>query len=102
LFIWYKSWYEKRTIRKSLNNWINSGIVSVDEEDKGKIKRFDRIESIWLSIVVEARKFGIPLDTIKQARKDLTTSVENFSLLKFSIIDTLMRTPKILMILEEG
>jgi len=85
-----------------LNNWINSGIVMVDEEDKGKIRRFNRIESIWLSVVVEARKFGIPLDTLKQSRKDLTTTIENFSLLKFSIIDTLMRTPKILMILEEG
>lgn len=85
-----------------LNNWINSGIVLVDEEDKGKIRRFNRIESIWLSVVVEARKFGIPLDTLKQSRKDLTTTIENFSLLKFSIIDTLMRSPKILMILEEG
>lgn len=86
-----------------LNSWINSEIILIQDEDKGKIRRFDRLESIWLSIVVEARKFGIPLESLKQTRKDLTSSpVENFSLLKFSVIDSIMRTPKVLMIFEDG
>lgn len=86
-----------------LNSWINNEIIFVNDEDKGKIKRFDRLESIWLSIVVEARKFGIPIESLKQTRKDLTLSpVEGFSLLKFSVLDTILRTPKILMIFENG
>lgn len=86
-----------------LNSWINNEIIFVNDEDKGKIKRFDRLESIWLSIVVEARKFGIPLESLKQTRKDLTLSpVEGFSLLKFSVLDTILRQPKILMIFENG
>lgn len=86
-----------------LNNWINNEIILIQEEDKGKIRRFDRLESIWLSIVIEARKFGIPLEFLKQSRKDLTVSpVENFSLLKFSVIDSIMRTPKVMMILDDG
>lgn len=86
-----------------LNSWINNEIIFVNDEDKGKIKRFDRLESIWLSIVVEARKFGIPLESLKQTRKDLTLSpVEGFSLLKFSVLDTILRKPKILLIFENG
>ena len=86
-----------------LNSWINCGIIIIDEIDKGKIKRFDRLESIWLSIVVEARKFGIPLESLKQTRKDLTQSpIENFSLLKFSVLDSIMRLPKVLMIFDDG
>lgn len=86
-----------------LNSWINNEIIFVNDEDKGKIKRFDRLESIWLSIVVEARKFGIPLESLKQTRKDLTLSpVEGFSLLKFSVLDTILRKQKILLIFENG
>ncbi len=86
-----------------LNSWINNEIIFINDEDKGKIRRFDRLESIWLSIVVEARKFGIPLESLKQTRKDLTLSpVKGFSLLKFSILDTILRKPKILMIFENG
>lgn len=86
-----------------LNSWINNEIIYVNEEDKGKIRRFDRLESIWLKIVIEARKFGIPLEAIKQTRKELTESpIQNFSLLKFSILDTILRNPKTLMIFEGG
>ena len=86
-----------------LNSWIEHNVIAINDEDKGKIRRFDRLESIWLGIVVEARKFGIPLDSLKQTRRDLTQSpVKNFSLLKFSILDTILRKPKVLMILEDG
>lgn len=86
-----------------LNSWINNDIIAVNEKDKGKIKRFDRLESIWLSIVIEARKFGLPLEALKVARKDLLESpIPNFSLLKFSVLDTILRTPKALMIFEDG
>lgn len=86
-----------------LNSWINNDIIVVNEKDKGKIKRFDRLESIWLSIVIEARKFGIPLDSLKRARKELLQSpIPNFSLLKFSVLDTILRKPQALMIFENG
>ncbi|MFC6098356.1 hypothetical protein ACFPVY_17040 [Flavobacterium qiangtangense] len=86
-----------------LNSWINNDIIFVNEADKGKIRRFDRLESIWLSIIIEARKFGIPLESLKQTRKDLTESpIQNFSLLKFSVLDTILRVPKTLLIFEGG
>lgn len=94
---------KRKQTARVLNNWINNEIILINDEDKGKIRRFDRLESIWLSIVVEARKFGIPLESLKQTRKELTLSpVENFSLLKFSVLDSIMRKPKVLMLLEDG
>ncbi|WP_412464911.1 hypothetical protein [Flavobacterium mekongense] len=86
-----------------LNSWINGEIILIDEKDKGKIRRFNRLESIWLNIVIEARKFGFPLESLKQTRRDLTQSpVKNFSLLKFSVLDTILRKSKILMVFEDG
>lgn len=86
-----------------LNSWINNEIIFVKEQDKGKIRRFDRLESIWLNLVIEARKFGIPLDSLKQTRKRLMSSpIKDFSLLKFSVLDSILGNQKVLMILDEG
>lgn len=86
-----------------LNSWINNDIVFVQEEDKGKNRRFDRLESIWLNIVIEARKFGIPLEFLKQTRRDLLHSpVEGFSLLKFGVLDTILRVSQILLVYDDG
>lgn len=86
-----------------LNNWIGSSVIGVDPSDKGKIKRFDKLEKIWLNIVVEARKFGVSLDYLKQARKELFESpIKDFSLIKFHVLDSILRSPKILVILENG
>ena len=86
-----------------LNSWINSEIILIDEKDKGKVRRFNRLESIWLNIVIEARKFGLPLESLKQTRRDLTQSpVKGFSLLKFSVLDTILSKSKIVMIFEDG
>lgn len=86
-----------------LNNWIDKGVVFVNQEDIGKNKRFDRIESIWLNIVVEARKFGLPIESLRRLREDLTFSpVPNFSLLKLSILESIFDRPRVLLIYEEG
>src|SRR5690606_2298917 len=86
-----------------LNNWIAQEVINVSPDDKGKIKRFDKIESIWLNIVSEARKFGVSLDFLKQSRKELFESpFKNFSLIKFHVLDSILRTPKVLLILENG
>jgi len=86
-----------------LNSWINSDILFVQEEDKGKNRRFDRLEIIWLNIIIEARKFGIPLDALKQTRRDLLQSpIENFSFLKFSVLGEILGISKVLMIYEDG
>lgn len=86
-----------------INNWIKQQVLSVNEEDMGKVNRFNRVESIWLNIVIEARKFGFPLDGLKQARKELFFEpVPNFSTLKFSILDSILREPNVLIITEGG
>lgn len=86
-----------------LNNWETQGIVNVESGDKGRVRRFNRLESVWLSIVTDARKFGLPLETLKQSRKELFSSpVPDFSIIKFCVLETILHKPKILAIDEEG
>ena len=98
-----KSGRKNEISARVLNNWIASDVINVSPDDKGKIKRFDKLESIWLNIVVEARKFGISLDFLKQSRKELFESpIKNFSLIKFHVLDSISKNPNILLILENG
>ncbi|MEJ8804382.1 hypothetical protein [Pontibacter sp. H249] len=45
------------------NNWRSLGIVPDSEED-GKKLYFDFIQYLWLQIMKDLRKFGLPLETI--------------------------------------
>ncbi len=86
-----------------LHNWASQDVIDIDPSDKGKIRKFSRLESIWLSLVLEARRFGVPLGSLKQARKDLFNSpIKDFSLLKFCVLDSILRKPKILIMSDEG
>jgi hypothetical protein len=96
----------RRKINQSarvLHNWIQQGIIQVEESDRGKINRFSRLESIWLNIVTEARKFGLPLESLQQSRKEIFEApIPNFSILKFFVLDSILRKPRILLIYAEG
>lgn len=86
-----------------INNWISNNVLKIDEADRGKIKRFNKIESIWLNLVIESRKFGIPLNVLENSRYTLLESpIKNFSLLKFAVLDTILRKSKMILIFEEG
>lgn len=99
----YKSGRKTDQSARVINSWISQGLIEVNNSDKGKIKRFNRLNSIWLNLIIEARKFGVPIEYIKQIQRDLFTSpIKNFSLIRFSILETILRQPKILIILEEG
>ncbi|MDR0228736.1 MAG: hypothetical protein LBI72_06700 [Flavobacteriaceae bacterium] len=99
----YKTGIKESQSSRVLNNWINVGVLKVNSEDKGKNKRFSRVENIWLSIVVESRKFGIPLENLKKAREYLLESpIRNFNLLKFGIVQTILQRPQMLMLLDNG
>ncbi|MDQ0592190.1 hypothetical protein QFZ37_000559 [Chryseobacterium ginsenosidimutans] len=80
-----------------VNSWLSQDVIKIDEGDKGKIRRFDRLENIWLNIVFDTRKFGIPIDELKYTRKKLLESkVKNFSLFKLGVIQTIFSVPQIL------
>lgn len=99
----YKSGRKTEQSARVLNSWINLGLLEINDSDKGKIKRFNRLTSIWLNLITKARSFGTPIEHLKQTQKDLFKSpVKDFNLIKFSVLETILRQPKILLILEEG
>lgn len=60
------------------NNWRSQGIVPDSEED-GKKLYFDFIQYLWLQIVKDLRKFGLPLEVIAAVKDYLfdTDIMEN-------------------------
>lgn len=86
-----------------LANWANKGLVKTAKEDKGRIKRFDKLESVWLNILVELRGFGLPLDSLNRTRKILFDYVvSDFSLLKFHFLNSILRKPQTLVVYKNG
>lgn len=80
-----------------LNNWIKEDVITIDEADKGKIKRFNKLQCIWLNIVQEARKYGMYLEDLKRYHREfLTSNIPNFSYLKLAVINTILNEPQIL------
>ncbi len=86
-----------------VNSWLAQAVIKLQDGDKGKIRRFNRLENIWLNIVFDARKFGIPINILKDARKTLLeSSIKDFSLFKLEVIKTLFSMPQVLYIPIEG
>jgi len=98
-----KSGAKEEHSARVLNNWINTGVLKIQDEDRGKIKRFNKIENIWLNIVVKAREFGMPLDLLKIVRdKILESPIQSFTMLKFGILETILHSPQLLLIFDDG
>ncbi|CAM1343234.1 MerR family transcriptional regulator [Tenacibaculum aestuarii] len=87
---------------KLLNDWIKKGIVHISEDDKGKVKRFDKLESIWLHLIADLRKFGFPLEKIKHIREQLDFKVKNFTYFKYNVLKTIFGEENYMLIFETG
>lgn len=99
----YKTGIKPEHPTRIVNSWLAQDVIKIQEGDKGKIKRYNRLENIWLNIVFEARKFGIPINTLKQTRKNLLeSSIKDFSLFKLEVVKTLFSMPQIMYIPIEG
>lgn len=87
---------------RALNRWIEQGVVVINDSDKGKTKRFNRLESIWIKIAIELRKFGVSLNDLKYIRTQLFEyTLEDFSMFKFKILKNILDTPEYLTIDDE-
>lgn len=82
---------------RTLNNWIKEEVVTIEENDKGKIKRFNKLQCIWLNIVEEARRYGMSLEDLKRIHREILTSeIPNFNYLKLAVINTILNEYQIL------
>ncbi|WP_148869007.1 hypothetical protein [Tenacibaculum adriaticum] len=86
---------------RALNRWIDQGVVIIEESDKGKTRRFNRLESIWIKIAVELRNFGVSLNDLKYIREQLFDyTFEGFNMFKFKILKNILTTPEYIVISE--
>lgn len=91
------------TSARIVNNWIELGIVSVDNEDRGKTNRFSKEEIIWLHLATELRTFGLSLEKIKLLRHELFNEFfPSFTFIRFAIIKTIFGSDNTLIIFSDG
>jgi len=82
-----------------ITNWLQKDVIKIDDSDIGKIKRFNRLENIWLNLVIDLRKFGVPLNSLKYIRTQLFEyTVNDFHLFKFKVLQSILGNPEFLII----
>lgn len=58
-----------------INHWSSEGLIDDDrEKDSKQWRKMSIIDIVWIRVITEMRKFGLPLDKIKYAKKQLWDS----------------------------
>jgi DNA-binding transcriptional MerR regulator len=56
---------------RSINHWEKIGLIDDEREDANSWRRFSFVEFIWIRMIDEMRKVGLPMDTIKAVKASL-------------------------------
>ncbi len=56
---------------RSINHWENSGLIENGRGEARSWRRFSFVEFIWIRMIDEMRKVGLPMDTIKAVKASL-------------------------------
>lgn len=56
---------------RSINHWENSGLIDNDRGEARSWRRFSFVEFIWIRMVDEMRKAGLPMEAIKVVKGHL-------------------------------
>lgn len=87
---------------KVLSNWVKANVTDIDKTDRGKIKRFSRLENIWLRIALDLRTFGVPLKSLSYIREQMFSyEVDGFNIIKFKILNSILGNLEYLIIDSE-
>lgn len=54
-----------------LNHWCNAGLLPEGIASDGTWRKLTFVERAWIGVVVHLREFGVPLEKIAKARKDV-------------------------------
>lgn len=56
---------------RTINHWENVGLIDNDRSEARSWRRFSFVEFIWIKMIDEMRKAGLPVETIKAVRGHL-------------------------------
>jgi len=89
-----------------INHWMAEGLISdarVEEKGWRKLSLFDLI---WINAIVEMRKFGIPIPTLRQAHKGILKPISNrhkdYNSFEMGVFLCLQHEPVYLVVLSDG
>jgi len=63
-----------------INHWEKNGLVDVERGENGKgWRKFSLMDALWISIIVELRKFGVSIENVKLIKKQLQSNNSKYA-----------------------
>lgn len=56
---------------RSINHWENYGLIDDERDDSKSWRRFSFVEFIWIRMIDQMRKMGLPMETVKAVKAHL-------------------------------
>lgn len=89
-----------------VNHWAHIGLIQDDRLEKDKWRKFSIVDIVWVSIILELRKYGFGLDkllNLKSSIFDLAFGSKNPSHeLEFMVFLAKLKIPVSLLVYEDG
>ncbi len=91
------------TSKRVISHWVKKGLINAEQSSEGSWYYFTRIETVWIEIITQLRKFGVDLKKIKSIRSQLFfEKVEGFSLMEFVIMHSILKQPYLMLVYQDG
>lgn len=89
-----------------INHWADLGLLDDSRSDSNKWRKFSLVDIVWVFIVKELRKYGFPLEKIKELRYNLFkipfgTDWPEYDL-EFHIFLTMIHQSVVMLVFEDG
>lgn len=91
------------TSKRVISHWVKKGLIDAEQSTEGGWFYFTKIETVWIEIITQLRRFGIDLKKIKAIRSQLfEEKVEGFSLIEFVLMHSILKQPYLMLVFQDG
>lgn len=90
-----------------VNLWESEGVVDDPREEGQGWRRYSIMDLAWLGSIMELRRFGVPMETLRKAKDgiralDPPNPLKGFRLFEFYVLEAMQRVPVYLLVFEDG
>lgn len=89
-----------------INHWAETGLISDAREDEQGWRKFSFVDLIWVHVLMEMRKFGMPLKAMKLAYQSTFFSSalprKGTTVFEFSVFRSMLRDPMHIVVYSDG
>lgn len=82
-----------------INHWADTGLIDDTHRDSKKgWRRLSFLDLVWIQVLVELRKYGVPLDLLRLARSEIFEVPDNPTIVKpdfeYAVANSVNRDPQ--------